>query len=488
MNICLVRPPTFVDAKTYPYNIECISAALKQKNHAVSFVDGEYIAHYELAKHDTTYLLRILDRISINKKILRQTSLVNTFFGENSDLFNNICLMILNTNPSLIGFSCYSASMSSTAMIVRELRRKHNYNGKIVLGGIHPTSMPLETFEAIPEIDFIVSGEGEETIVDLTTCLETNKDYTQIDGISWKDSTKVHINNNRSLINDLSKLPQPSFEFADSNSYNFTILTSRGCPFHCDYCASKVVFGKTVRFRPAKSICDEIQMLIENYNVKGIRFGDDTFTVNRKHLVAVHDEIKKRGINIELSVGSRIDTIDDEKIEILKSMGVTNISFGIESGSPTIQRSVHKGLNLDTVVPTIKKVNDAGIYSITFFILNHPGETEHDMHLTASLVKKLLDECNKNEISVNTGFPYPSTPWWDYTKANNLQGEIDFYKYSHTYNHQQKPIVNMTNMDDNIVYKYHTMLSKLMMKTRYRNLLKKSLKNPRKAIEVLLKQ
>jgi magnesium-protoporphyrin IX monomethyl ester (oxidative) cyclase len=449
MRICLVRPPTFART-SYPYNIECIAMALKEAGHTVSFVDAEYIASQAMKPQIST---RIFDRIRSNfylgRKMVLQNAIAGGYFSDpgGTSLWDDIIAEILKTQPDVIGFSCYSASMSSTAVIVESLRRKYQVKLPVILGGIHPTSAPKETLRMIPGADYAVVGEGEKTIVELVNSLNGNRRaVNNVKGTCFREGGQVKLAEPRELVEDLSEFPVATFEYVNPHYPGpYVILTSRGCPFNCKYCSSKNIWGKRVRFRQPVIVVREIVNLINKTGIKLVRLADDTFTLKKNHMEAVSREVKKAGLHdFNFSVGSRIDTIDKEKTDILKQLGVINITFGVETGSRRMMELIDKNVNPDVVVPTIKMVNDAGIRTHTCFMLNFPGETLADMQDTYRLAKKLVKHCRKNTISLNIGFPYPATPWWDYCQEMSLNSDIDFYRDSYKYNHQQLPAVNMT--------------------------------------------
>lgn len=465
MRFCLVRPPTFVPTgTTYPYNLDCIATALKDHGHEVSLVDGELIAEEEISLRKSSGVLdqwlsgflgngkrrasmRLVDHIFSKQRNGRRYETIESFFanGETS-LWSKIAEKIVSASPEAIGFSCYSSSMSSTLVLIKILREKYGVDAPVILGGPHPSAFPEETLQRIPGADYMVIGEGERTVVELAKALSSgDKSPGWVDGICYRANGALKRAKPRELIRDMDELTVPAFEFAGEAYKNYVILTSRGCPFDCHYCASKVVWSRRVRYRPPKSVAQEIINLKRKANVRFLRFGDDTYTLNKRHMKGVVESLGKAGIkDISYSIGSRIDTIDHEKLEILKELPIHMISFGVETGSQRMMSVVDKNVDVRTVTPTIKMVNDAGIYTLTYFILNHPGEALSDMRDTLSLMTDISEKCRLNINELNIGFPYPGTPWWDYCKDKGLLSLIDIYGQAHKYNHQQMPAVNMT--------------------------------------------
>lgn len=427
MGIVLVRPTTFINMKEYPLNIGYIYASLKQENSfEVSFIDGEQIG-----------LKYIKDRDIIVKT-------------PRHILWKSIVNRIFESNPDIIAFSCYSISMTTTKYIT-DIIRSEGFKGQIWAGGIHPTTCPSETLENIEGLNGVVIGEGERTFIEVCRAIYNNASLSDIKGIAYKDNGTVKINENRQLIEDLDTLPMPFRDFPEYSYSNHIILSSRGCPFGCDFCDSKSIWGRRARFRSGEHVTREIEEIAQKgQKIIGIR--DDTFTLRKKHVEDICRSLKNKNLDkrIKLNVGSRIDTMDNEMLVLLKRMNVDFVTFGVETGSSAMQKKIKKNLDISTVVPTIKKTSDAGIRSVTFFMVGHPGETENDINDTYLLIKELSKYCGKrNFISINIVCPYPGTGYWNYatSKYGNF---IDFYKKSFNYSHQSKPFVNITNMENDV--------------------------------------
>lgn len=445
--ITLVRPTTFLNMDFYPLNIGYIYASLSSEKHLeVHFVDGE--------KNGLKYR-RYRDQVNRNP---------------HHSMWREIAREILNTKPDIVGFSCYSLGMTATKYIA-SLLRMNGFCGQIWAGGIHPTTCGSETLESIDELDGVVIGEGEQTFKEVCNTIHADRTLSSLKGIMYKDQGQIKTNPARALIENLDDLSFPSHDFSGRHVYrNHIMLTSRGCPFDCDFCDSKNMWGRSVRYRSADNVVREIES-IAGMGIKHIGLRDDTFTLNKRHVEGICGSIlEKRLDRLSYGVGSRIDTIDDDIIELLKKMNVDVITFGVETGSPRIQKKIKKNLDISTVVPVVLKANEAGFRTITFFMLGHPSETEEDIKYTYSLIRDLSRFCSKrNFISINIVCPYPGTGYWDY--ACERHGKfIDFCKDSYRYYHQLKPFINITDMQDDLFYSYIGRLKRFanMGNLRYR--------------------
>ncbi|MCP4157010.1 MAG: B12-binding domain-containing radical SAM protein [bacterium] len=482
MKICLVRPPVFdPDFRPYPLNIEYIYASLKKDKHDVSFVDAGRIAGKEINKKTSEKISGLAKNViqSKNQIICENIEMIDSLFqDENHYLWKDIAGQIVATEPDIIGFSCYTESLSSTRVIIDTIRNHFNLKVPVILGGIHPTVAPIETMERLPGVDFLVCGEGEIVVRDLVKAIERkDENLEEIKGIAYRKNGEIKINPKPGLIPDLADLPVLDFHFALPD-HSFVILTSRGCPFNCNFCSSKHIWTKKVRYRPTDHVVREMTNLIEKIPVDSLRFGDDTFTLNKKHMIGIAEGMKREGIRLKLSIGSRIDTIDKEKLNILKAMGVEHISFGVETGSKKIMKLIKKDVNTEEVVSKVKMVNNEGIKSTTYFIINHPEETKEDMMDSFELIKKLVKECKLNVVRLNSGFPYPGTEWWEYANDKNLVSNISFHKKPTTYNHLGPSVVNMTSESMDTLVEVKKSIDRFLTKSRWRRKIKNVIKDP----------
>lgn len=497
MKICLVRPPTFVsNERVHPYNLECLSRSLTQRGHEVSLVDAELMADTELSASDDQALLqRFVQRYFVKQKMVSRMGAISELFEDmRNTFFRKVVDAVLSTDPDMIGFSCYSSGMASTKRILNLLSKSGGSDRRVVLGGIHPTSVPLETMINIPEANYAAVGEGESILTELVDRIENGdvSSLSKVKGLVYRnDTNEIRFSDEPCPPITLETLPIPEWDHAGPQYDHYAVMTSRGCAFNCSFCASKKMWGRRVRFRPANHIVPEIKNLMKKTDSRSITIADDTFTLSKSHMVKVCNEMLNAGIDdIWLSIGSRIDTIDKDKIDIAKRMGVREIAFGIESGSQRILDFVDKRIEVKNVIPTIRMVNNNGIYTNTFFMLNHPNETFKDMTDTVTLINELNSNCKLNTVTLNIGFPYPGTPWWDYCSEKGLSQLIDFYKYSYRYNHQMDPAVNMTSESIDTVLAFAKLIDKIemnrLMRVRWRKVTQMLFLSPRRLFKRIL--
>ena len=278
-------------------------------------------------------------------------------------------------------------------------------------------------------------GEGEETIVELTDYLnKNNQNIDDIKGIVYRDSNngKLKTTEKRPLIKDLDSIPFPARHLVPFTDYGATqdqtggIITSRGCVYNCNYCSSSLIMGKKFRSRSPNNVVDEIEELIDKYHINDIGFMDDTFMLNKSRASEIADEIKARDLDISFVASSRVDRVDKDLLENLKSSGLKTIYYGVESGSQRILDLMKKGITIKNVEDAVKVAKDVNLDVLTSFILGYPGETEADMNKTIDFSTKLdSDYC---QYSILT--PFPGTPIYDDLIKKDLIDNDEWNKYT----------------------------------------------------------
>ncbi len=328
-------------------------------------------------------------------------------------------------NPDLLGISCLTANASNVFYVCKGLREK-GFKGKIILGNVHASAFS-EFFLIKGGVDFIGHGEGEDLMVELLAALQDKKiDFSHIAGLSWKEGETVKHNPPRPFIKDLDKLAIPDRDQVNFPEYRDLpnrrmekrevdmIFSSRGCVFKCTFCC---VNGEKYRRRSAENTVDEIEYLIDNYDIHEFAFGDPLFIANKKRAIAICKEIIRRNLDVKWFCEGHAHMVDKELLQHLKRAGCTAIAYGIESGVQHIQDGLNKGTNLEEVKEAVKLTKEVGIECHGLFILGCPGETKEDTLNTIEFALNL--PVDRAQFSIMT--PYPGTPLYDKLVEN---GEI----------------------------------------------------------------
>lgn len=334
---------------------------------------------------------------------------IASYIRENS--FNPICIdlevqkldskklvkLIEQRNINYVGITSTTPIVQNAIKIARIIKK--NTNAIIILGGVHASAEPVETAK-LGCFDIIVRGEGEETILDILQGKPLNK----IKGITYRKGNHVYINKIRKPLENLDKIPFPAIDLFPYKQYKpsfhrlldpslknhpyFAIVSSRGCPFGCNFCSSNIVHGKNTRFRSINNIIEEIKFLIEEFKIKNLMFYDDTFTLNKKRTIDFCKKLNSECIELIWGCNTRVDTINSELLYWMKKAGCKRVYIGAESGSNKILSLMNKHLTTEIINKGIEKIKKFDIEISASYIIGAPGETRETIKQTAKFAIK----------------------------------------------------------------------------------------------------
>ncbi|MCP5196274.1 MAG: radical SAM protein [Gammaproteobacteria bacterium] len=347
----------------------------------------------------------------------------------------NIADEIKSYSPTFIGISATTVLFPKAVFIAQMIKKKFPHIVTI-LGGRHVTSN-MEHAMSFPDFDFGVIGEGEITALELLDALSQQKSISEIRGIVYRDEKGALIyTGSRPLIDNLDMLPFPAFDLIpDINVYKpplfmhkatplLSMMTSRGCPSKCTFCA--VSLGKEYRKRSAKNIFDEIKYLIQRYHIREIGFLDDNFLLDKPRIYDLFSMIRDEGLFFHWNCMARISSVNYEFLKFLRDNGCWSIAFGIESGDEKILKTIKKGLSLEKATKVVNWCHELGIITRGFFIIGHPLETVETIDRTIQYALSIpLDLIM---TSVNT--PYPGTQQYDEAEKYGTLDKTDLAQFS----------------------------------------------------------
>jgi len=342
-----------------------------------------------------------------------------------------------------------------------------------VMGGVHASMYPREILENCHSFDWLILGEGEESMVQLVNTIKNNcYEFDKIDGFAFRKEKDVIINPKKRFIKNLDDIPFPAYGLINLEDYyedtsgwhnpknlsintEVPIISSRSCPNDCNFCAASKIMGRGWRARSPENVVDEIEFVYNKYSHRHFSFMDDNFTLSKPRLIEICNDINKRGLNIQFEThnGVSINTLDDEIIDAMVSAGLTRIALPIESGSDYIRNEI-MGKNLDRekifdVIKTLKKYSQ--VYTRAFFIIGMPEET----HTTLMDTYNLIKEIDVDRVHLTNIVPFPGTRVFEQAVRDNLLVDIDLenlYKSDELY---------QTNYDRFFIKPYKLELSDL---------------------------
>lgn len=325
--------------------------------------------------------------------------------------------MLRSYTPDFVGITSTTPAFGAavkTSILCKEF-------APVVLGGQHATALAKDILEEYDCFDFLVRGEGEYAMLDIVL----GKDKKDIEGISYVSEGKIFHNPSSQRIKNLDDLPSPDYDSFDLEDYKdpiwnlyakkiAPIITSRGCPYNCTFCASKIMFGRQTYYRSINAIIEEIKMLVAKQEIDGVYFVDDTLTLKKERITELCDFMKD--LNLVWFCNVRVDTVDFETLKLMKDSGCVLVMIGVEAGTQEQLNILKKGTTIEQIEEAFKNIHKVGLDSFSTFILGAPNETKETMDATIKLAKKIN---SKFSMFFNM-VPYPGTEIYDYAKQNDL--------------------------------------------------------------------
>lgn len=325
--------------------------------------------------------------------------------------------------PAFIGFSCTTSTFLDGVRIA-EIAKTLLPDIQTVFGGAHVSALKEKILESFPAVDFVVAGEGEETLYELITTSGKNPD--QISGLVYRDSNDPVFTGYRKTLLDLDSLPFPAYEKLDGypNKYmlpifnypkapNTSCISSRGCPYACSYC-DRSVFMRSFRYNSATYMYEHLVYLKDRFGIRHINFYDDQFTFNRQRVEEFCNMLINSSLRITFNCAVRAEHIDYDLLKLMKKAGCWMISLGIETGDENLLAQHRQNANLDMMAEKIRQIHKAGIRIKGLLMMGLPGENEQSIQRSMDYVFSLpIDDFNLSKFT-----PFPGSPL--YQEIHNL--------------------------------------------------------------------
>jgi len=372
------------------------------------------------------YLAAVLEENEIDVDILDCTAL-----GYGWKEYEKI---LEKTSPDIVGVSGITPFLSAAVKTAR-IAKKVNPHVVTVVGGTHFTLNARQSIVDYPEIDYVVRGEGEITLLELVKALDGGLDLSTVKGIAFRDRRSIKITPERPLIEDLDTLPMPAYHKLPMDKYRFVVwgpeicvmISSRGCPFHCRFCTEQKIWRNRWRGRSAVRLVDEMELLNKKYGVKIIWFGDDCFNLNRKRNEQFIEELEQRKLDMKWYIEARVDTLlrDADLVPRMARLGLFHVLLGAESSSKNDLKYLNKNINLSETKKAVALLKQHGIIAHTNFIVGLPQDTKKSIRRTVAFAKSL-----DPDVAVFVPLtPFPGTDLYDELTSSGLLTETDFANF-----------------------------------------------------------
>jgi anaerobic magnesium-protoporphyrin IX monomethyl ester cyclase len=327
------------------------------------------------------------------------------------------------SQPDIVGVTSTTENRFQSFRLLK-VAREAAPEAVTILGGPHASMAAEDTLAHLPELDIVVRGEGEMTMLDLCHALERKRAsgaIAHVAGISFRQDGRIVANPDRSPITNLDGLPFPAFHLVPFEKYHFevevprhgplpavNIMTSRGCPFNCNFCATPINWGRTVRLRTSQNVVAEIESHVERLGSRVIFFYDDTFNVSLRRVEDICDRLLERRLDVFWRCEIRLDLMTKPLLAKMRQAGLFQVSLGIEAGSERVRNSViGKKIKIEDFHSVIAWCKELDIVPNVFFIFSHPTETWEEARETIELIERYKDDV---EATVAILHIYPGTP------------------------------------------------------------------------------
>lgn len=418
MKVCLIYPT--VKGANWgawpPIGIAGIASYLEEKGHKVSILDME--------------------------AIMRRQNMKWEGVEDKAEEF------IINFKPDIVGITA-TTNLIPGAYNAARISKGALHDVPVVIGGPHATVLPEKTLDECKDIDIVVRGEGEITMLELADGLE----YEKIAGLTFRDEGRVKTTPDRPLHRELDDFPIPARHLLDMELYTrhshtvirgvhmraTSIFTARGCPFRCTFCACPMIFGNRVSFHSPEYVIAEVEHLIDTYKIEGLYFAEDMFLSNKQRAKEICDLMMEHGLpeKIKWAAQLRADFAKPEFLKMLKDAGCIQVEYGYESGSQKMLDIMKKKMDVSKNFESARATKEAGLRLHANFIIGMPHETLKDLEATVDMLRTMAPD----SIGYNKLIPLPGTEVYDeLMKEGKLSGDWKTHTLDNlTYNYSDIP-------------------------------------------------
>ncbi|MCB9256476.1 MAG: radical SAM protein [Chitinophagales bacterium] len=447
LNICLIKPSilhkssSFALLPTAPLGLAYIAAALKKHNYNIEVIDSSAEGFKQVERFKDDLYLYGLNEEQIIARIRPDVDV--------------ICFALMFTNNWL-----------SSRSLINKVREKFP-SATLIAGGEHATAAPELCLKQSP-LNYIVLGEGEETIVELVQAIQNQVPKEEIGGIAYLLEGQLVRNKARKRIKNVKDIAWPAWELFPIQKYfdnkmshgvyrgrTLPVMATRGCPYTCTFCSNPQMWGRNYEMRPPEDFIDELEHLNKTYGVSNFDLYDLTAIIFKDWIVAMCQGILDRGLDItyQLPSGTRAEAIDYEVADLLFRSGCKNITYAPESGSKEVLRAVKKKVKIEKMLDSISYSRKAGINVHLNMIIGFPDDTHRNFWQTWWFIVK-CSWYGANDMAMAVFTPYPGSELYD---RLTKEGKVDIF--------DDKCIIEIINSYDlwpNKVYCNH--MSETMVK------------------------
>lgn len=318
----------------------------------------------------------------------------------------------LSLEPQVIGLQAMTFTIRDAYLLAGAIKRQ-NAEVKVIIGGPHTTIFPKET-AALEGVDFAFAGEGEIGMPSFLDAFGNQEALARVPGLAFKRDGHIHFTPQAGYLEEMDQIPFPARRSSPYKRYssilaerspNTIMITSRGCPYSCIFCNR---MGRRYRFHSAEYVLAEMEDIV-TMGIGEAFIHDDTFTISRERVEAICRGIIGRGYDLVWEARTRVDLVDEDLIALMHRAGCRRLSFGVESGSPKVLKSMRKGTEISRVVAVFAACRKDGIITLADFMVGNLDETKEDIQMTLDLARRI--DPDYAQFSVCS--PYPATTLYE---------------------------------------------------------------------------
>jgi radical SAM superfamily enzyme YgiQ (UPF0313 family) len=384
--------------------------------------------------------------------------------------------------PDIIGVSSITQHFNIAKKLCAEVKRISDV--PIIIGGYHISALPNNL---TADMDVGVVGEGEETMLELAKAFENHgldkKSLGCIEGVVFRNSGELIITPKRELIRPLDKIPFPARKLVHFDKIQVhSMLTSRGCPYHCVFCSSSAFWG-AVRYFSPEYVMAELREIWRAYHPKVLGFDDDLFAVDKKRLERIAFLIKKEEFygSLRLMCSARANLVDNETVLLLKEIGVFSVSMGLESGSDRVLKYLKAGsVSVEQNRKAIDTLRANGLQSTATFIIGSPTETKAEMQETLDFIR----HSKLASFETYVLLPLPNTFVWDEAKAKGIvNDDMDWNDFEIYFEDNPESRVAVSELDRGELLKTLLLFKREAKNRRAKRIVVQGILHPLKAVK-----
>jgi anaerobic magnesium-protoporphyrin IX monomethyl ester cyclase len=387
-HVTLVRTPTVTASGSFPISsiapslaLAYLSGALRRAGYSVTNIDaiGESIDGVGSVPRWPNLLYRGLSAEEIVERIPLSTALIGI-----STMFSSEWVYSKHT--------------------IRQIRAAFP-DTRIIVGGEHASAIPELVLTECPEIDLVVIGEGEATLLEVVDRIKRGEELSGLAGIAYREKDEIIVRRDRSRIVNVDDINWPAWDLLPIENYlahglshgpyrgkTMPITSSRGCPYRCTFCSNPTMWGPLWRARSASDVVDEILFYKKQYDISAIEFYDLTPIISKKWIIDFCNELINRKVDIEwqISGGTRTEALDETVIEKLSQAKCRYLGFAPESGSKEVLARINKQIDLDHMIKLFRIAKTKkGLSTRANFVIGFPEDTRLDIYKTLGLQMRL---------------------------------------------------------------------------------------------------